>query len=592
MTGILVILCGLAIQGVFGDVFASKSITRALVPPRRESDYRRGYPPTTPLPEVIVNRDFVSTTATPQRDSQGYFYDPPSNAYIPPEQPFADEPVPPTNLADEYPSIDNQYLPPNEDLPPLGPPIFSDPPTNEYIPPAQPQPPQRDEIVIVTTEAGYQYNPPSSPAPPFADEGVPNNNNGYNYDPPANGYLPPTGRALRDEVPTGPRTPIRLQLNELTCLPNVGGFFRSTITIQSPIDSSPLVDIEDDSDLTGCNVRVDQTRITVNIDVADFSKCGVQQCGPSARELCLRLRFPQIGGMRTVTDAILTLQCKIQQRVVARTHSVRVGISNDAQARSASDTGTFAYGGSQRPFRSQLGLFRRGQGNGNRFTRSLEPGGAVMLGEELLLRTQVRSGDGWNYTRLSDVAMLRLSASGTVLNSATLVTTNGCLNPSMKAVCPAAPVLETPLSYRLGLRAAMFQGMRSGDEMVLRVRVVGCVDRRECTVDNCATVRSKRDVSENSSLETTTSTTTTTAPPSPEHELPSEITSISFRIMLPSDGDLHPVDSAPSSSPSVLTLTAVAISLIVVTALLVLLAFGKLYRTRKQQPTYDEYRSD
>lgn len=78
--------------------------------------------------------------------------------------------------------------------------------------------------------------------------------------------------------------------------------------------------------------------------------------------------------------------------------------------------------------------------------------------------------------------MQRLSPTGSVLNSAILVATNGCLNPAMKAICPANPVLESPLSYRLSFRAAMFQGMRSGDEMVMRVRIVGCVDRRECTV--------------------------------------------------------------------------------------------------------------
>lgn len=59
-----------------------------------------------------------------------------------------------------------------------------------------------------------------------------------------------------------------------------------------------------------------------------------------------------------------------------------------SQGRSA---GTFAQGGSQQPFRTQLGLFRNLDGA---FTKSLESGSVVQLGEELMLRAQVKSGDG------------------------------------------------------------------------------------------------------------------------------------------------------------------------------------------------------
>ncbi|XP_053689002.1 uncharacterized protein LOC128738140 [Sabethes cyaneus] len=566
----------MSIHAARGDIFAAKSITRALVPPRRDSDYIPPKPTTTTLPEVIINRKSTSTTAAPQRDSQGYYYDPPHSEYLPPEQPFADEPLPPPQLppfSDEYPSVDNQYLPPNND------PIFSDPPVNDYLPPQQ-QIPQQDEIIIVTTEPGYHYAPASS-RPPLADEGSvfpAGGNDGYQYNPPANGYLPPAGRALRDEPVSNDRHPIRLQLNELTCLQNSGGYFRSTLTIQSAIDGVPVIDGDQSGgDLTGCNIRVQQTRLLVNIDYSDFSKCGVVQCGNNARELCLRLRFPQIAGMRTAADAILTLQCKIQQRVVARTHAFRLGVSNNVQGRSAS--GTFAFGGSQRPFRSQLGLFRRQDSGSGGFTRSLEPGGAVTLGEDLILKTQVRSGDGWNYTRLSEVVMQRLSPTGSVLNSAILVATNGCVNPAMKAICPAAPIVESPLSNRLAFRAAMFQGMHSEDEMVLRVRVVGCVERRECIVENCATLRSKRETTINSGPNATV-----------EHEFPSEVATISFRILLPSNAtnDLGPGGPA---SPAVLTVwLTIAATAIILVALTALLGIIKLHRTK--QPCYDQYRAN
>lgn len=64
-------------------------------------------------------------------------------------------------------------------------------------------------------------------------------------------------------------------------------------------------------------------------------------------------------------------------------------ISNyTSQARAA---GTFANGGSQLPFRTQMGIYRQGN---NGFSRNLEPGGVVLLGEELMLRAHVKFGDG------------------------------------------------------------------------------------------------------------------------------------------------------------------------------------------------------
>uniref|UniRef100_A0A182RY06 ZP domain-containing protein n=1 Tax=Anopheles funestus TaxID=62324 RepID=A0A182RY06_ANOFN len=587
-----------------GSVFAA-TITRALVPPKRDAlllASRYG----AVQPEIIVNRAPTSTVS-PQRDqidtgSVGYNYDVPAAGYLPPESvPFADEPPAPIP-----PSVVNNYLPPaSQDQPAADEPVFplSPPQVNgDYLPPNEP--PQRDEVFVVPTVTpsvpGYNYNPPTtSTFPPLGDEGFEDGNDtegGYRYDPPANIYVPPSsggvGRSLRDD-PTNQRSPIRLQLNELACLRNSGGYFRASLTVQSSIESAPLVDVENDGgDLSGCEMRLDQSRLLVDIAWPDFGRCGVIPCGQTpTRELCLRVRFPAIAGMRTAIDPVLTLQCRIQQRIVARTHSVRLGVADDVQARAGTGT-AFAVGGSQRPFRSQLGIFRRQNGGGS-FTRALQPGGAVMLGEELMLRTQVSAGDGWNFTRLSEVVMQRLSPTGTVLNSASLVNANGCLNPLMRAISPIAPVFEAPLGYRLGFRAAMFQGMRSGDEMVLRVRIVGCVDRRECVVENCqTTARSKRDTENPASEgheanETSSSTTTTPSPPL------TETASIAFRIMLPPDNvtsaDLQ--DNPSGTSHSLLWITIGTTFTIVVIAVGVL-ALVLLTLRHKRRPNYDEYRAD
>lgn len=51
-------------------------------------------------------------------------------------------------------------------------------------------------------------------------------------------------------------------------------------------------------------------------------------------------------------------------------------------------------GGSQRQFETQVGLFRRTPGTGGDFTLAISPGAALPLGEDLMLRANVREGDG------------------------------------------------------------------------------------------------------------------------------------------------------------------------------------------------------
>lgn len=89
---------------------------------------------------------------------------------------------------------------------------------------------------------------------------------------------------------------------------------------------------------------------------------------------------------------------------------------------------------------------------------------------------------GWNHSRVTDVSLQRLSPTGEILNSATLIKSNGCINPAMRSICPFAPIFEAPLGYRVGFRAVMFQGMKSGDEMIITVKIVGCIDNIDCAV--------------------------------------------------------------------------------------------------------------
>lgn len=61
-----------------------------------------------------------------------------------------------------------------------------------------------------------------------------------------------------------------------------------------------------------------------------------------------------------------------------------------SQARSG---GTFALGGTQQPYRTQISLFRMSANGG--IGSALSPGATVQLGEELMLRAHVNAGDGW-----------------------------------------------------------------------------------------------------------------------------------------------------------------------------------------------------
>lgn len=235
-------------------------------------------PPT--LPEIIINK---------QANSNGYNYEKP---VVPPQS--------------DAIIISNEYIPPN---------IYIPPPQNDYLPP---------KFVDKNVEnSGYSY---PSPIPPQSDE-IPPEQPGYIYDPPkepSNDYLPPSNHQGRILKNSEPKSQHRLQLRELRCLQNTGGYFQGIINVQSFLANIPIVDTEIYD--RRCNLAVVKTQIVINFKFEDFQRCGVENCGSS--ELCLRLRFPQIRDMKSIGDAILTLQCKVQDKIVTKVHSIKVGVSD------------------------------------------------------------------------------------------------------------------------------------------------------------------------------------------------------------------------------------------------------------------------
>ncbi|XP_020803576.1 uncharacterized protein LOC110180261 [Drosophila serrata] len=428
------------------------------------------------LPEIIENRSVKI---------QGSRFIPLSQHYLPPaieERPNYESPKP---SEESYPAY--YYPQPGGSII-----TASVPTTTTTARPIIVQDPGEDIETIHSP--GYDYHAPVAPVPVFTTQ-KPGST-------PGPIYLPPEGNQDQNQL--------RLRLKDMRCLS--GGYFRAVLKLDSFLGAAPTVDQDnDDVQDKRCEMKLSRSFLLLDISGQDFEHCGVRSCG---KDLCLRLRFPAIRGLRTSGDSILTLHCKSQERVAVKTHALKMAVANDVQSRSG---GSYAHGGNQNPFRTHVELLQKG---GNGYTRHLETNGAVQLGEELLLRAHVLAGDGWNYTKLSDVQLQRIASGGEVLNTVQLISSRGCLNPAMLSICSHGPILEPPLGQRLHFKAVMFPGMQSGEVLVISMRITGCLEREDCQVtsqDCLPSVgqRRRRNVSHGNGTEV------------------SEVSHLSFRVIMP-----------------------------------------------------------
>uniref|UniRef100_A0A1A9X5H8 ZP domain-containing protein n=1 Tax=Glossina brevipalpis TaxID=37001 RepID=A0A1A9X5H8_9MUSC len=263
-------------------------------------------------------------------------------------------------------------------------------------------------------------------------------------------------------------------LDELHCLSSQdkSGFFRVVIRINRFLRIFPVVD--NDSIEKSCQFVLKNTYFILDMKEQYFQQCGVYQCG---KDLCLRLRFPSIKSMRTASDYIFTVHCEIQKTVAVKTHTLKMGINSEQQGRSM---GIYARGGKQNNLRTHIELLRKLSED---YTQHLNSERIVQLGEDLLLRAHVLPGDGWNYAKLTDIIFQRISPDGNVLQEVVLITSEGCLNPIMLSVCQGI-IFEGPLAYKLPFKAFMFQGMSSGDELIMSIRITGCLYSKDCSINS------------------------------------------------------------------------------------------------------------
>lgn len=221
----------------------------------------------------------------------------------------------------------------------------------------------------------YDYLPPTtSLSPPVRDEPTIDNS----YLPPLDGLIKRNSKSMNGT---------KIEIRDMKCLQAPNGYFKSVLVIHKNLNE-PVIDVNDGG--TRCEVKLHQGQILINIVSEDFKKCGIHPCGLS--EVCLNLRFPQVRGLRTSNDLSLTLQCKLPERVVAKMHSLRMALATSQVNARSNANGAIATGGGQQLFHSKVGLFRKN--SENLFTKPLHAGDMVTLGEEILLRAQVRQGDG------------------------------------------------------------------------------------------------------------------------------------------------------------------------------------------------------
>lgn len=97
----------------------------------------------------------------------------------------------------------------------------------------------------------------------------------------------------------------------------------------------------------------------------------------------------------------------------------------------------------------------------------------------------------------------------------------------MRSVCPHEPIFEPPLGYKFGFKAFMFQGMKSGDELVMNVKLNGCLYKRDCVIEGRCREhgRGKRDIDTKN-----------------EKVLPLEVAHLLFRVELPAEDKNNDLD--------------------------------------------------
>lgn len=107
---------------------------------------------------------------------------------------------------------------------------------------------------------------------------------------------------------------------------------------------------------------------------------------------------------------------------------------------------------------------------------------------------------GWQYSKINDVTIyfVERRQRRKIMNSLWILDANGCLNPEIRTICSREQYRVSPLESYLLFKAFMFENMKENDEMIIIVKVTGCLDGSDCIL-NCPAghLRSKRNLQSN-----------------------------------------------------------------------------------------------
>ncbi|XP_043477761.1 uncharacterized protein LOC122508461 isoform X2 [Leptopilina heterotoma] len=280
-----------------------------------------------------------------------------------------------------------------------------------------------------------------------------------------------------------------VKVNEMSCRNSDDEiYFRVSLTPLRRTGQPIIENTGSDS----CEIKNLQNEYKIDLDGNQFWNCGVTECSNgSDSSYCLNLRFPLITGLKLKEDFKITLQCRGQDKIVSHVKKISIN-SLDTTGKMLPKIET---GGYKSDFQTDVALYRKTFNSENVFDTRIESGGTVILGEEILLRVLVREGDGWQYSKISDVTIyfVERRQRRKIMNSVSILDTNGCLNPEIRSVCSREQYRVSPLESYLLFKAFMFENMKENDEMIISVKVIGCLDGADCIL-NCPAghLRSKR----------------------------------------------------------------------------------------------------
>ncbi|XP_053636203.1 uncharacterized protein [Cherax quadricarinatus] len=319
------------------------------------------------------------------------------------------------------------------------------------------------------------------PAPPVLPPSTPTPSLMGSFGPPA---IPPPISS-----PSPPPGADQAQVTDIKCM-KTGSTSSFMAVLSLPLGYNAIPVFEDRPTIdptinTACRMIPTQlTNDMFQLIVSDLERCGVRECRQPNGEtwLCLQLRFPLVNGLKLPEDEIIQIRCRPQDKVAQDTHVLRVATAKNGVL------STSLFEGGQQEFQCEIGLFRKLPGT-DLFASIVTPEVELDLGEEVQLRSIVRAGDGWQYSRITTIIIQKVGAprARSILNAADLVFADGCRNPSYKVIARHHPKRDSrnPLINNFTFRMFMFQDMEVGDTLMITANVIGCVDAEDCAPTNC-----------------------------------------------------------------------------------------------------------